>query len=66
MDNMEKTPSDMNRDRFQLILGVCVEALCSPLSVYPPRTIETCVESVQPLLETQFGRKCIVKTKVPI
>ena len=63
IDSPMKTPRSINADRFYLISGICVEALSSPLSSYPAGTVETCVCAMDALLESPFGRSCIVKEK---
>ena len=64
MDTVNKSLSDINKDRFHLVYGICMEAMCSPLSTYPHGTVETCIHAVSALLDSPFGRSCIVSKKV--
>lgn len=60
MDTLEKSHEEINRDRFHLIAGICIEAMCSPMATYPQGTVETCIDAVNALLESNFGRTRIV------
>ncbi|MGH0172346.1 UNVERIFIED_CONTAM: hypothetical protein FKN15_063175 [Acipenser sinensis] len=54
-----KSPEDINTDRFYLILGICVEFLCSPRSDAPMESIPACLQSLQSLLDVPWPRSKI-------
>lgn len=60
--SIEKNDVEINRDRFHLISGVCIEAMSSPLSTYPEGTMEACISTMNALLDSPFGRSRIVST----
>lgn len=62
--NMEKDSNEINRDRFNLVAGICVEAMCSPLSSYPDGTMAACIHSIVSLLQSPYGRSQISSNKV--
>lgn len=66
MDTLEKSHEEINRDRFHLIAGICIEAMCSPMATYPQGTVETCIDAVNALLESNFGRTRIVHKNVSL
>ncbi|XP_074651872.1 HEAT repeat-containing protein 5B-like [Tubulanus polymorphus] len=49
-------PDDVNSDRFHLILGICVEALCNPTSTQPVETVSMCLHALYSLLSTTWPR----------
>ncbi|XP_002158974.1 HEAT repeat-containing protein 5B isoform X1 [Hydra vulgaris] len=64
IDPVKKTIEEVNTDRFYLLSGICVEAMCSPLSLYPVGTIEACASSFNALLSSHFGRCIIGNNKI--
>lgn len=51
-----KSPEDVNTDRLHLILGISVEFLCSPHSGDQMENINSCLQSLQALLEVPWPR----------
>ena len=54
-----KSPEELNSERFHLLLGLCVKALCSTRLTYSPETVTSCVNAVNCLLESPWARDCI-------
>ncbi|KAK2175422.1 hypothetical protein NP493_734g02011 [Ridgeia piscesae] len=52
--NMQADEGDT--DRFHLLMGICVEAMCSPTSVQPLQTIMLCLKSIYTLLDDPWPR----------
>lgn len=61
-----KSPEDLNTERFHLVLGLCVKALCSTRLTYSPETVTSCVNAVNCLLEAPWARECIGNDSVSI
>ena len=59
-----KSPEDLNTERFHLVLGLCVKALCSTRLTYSPETVTSCVNAVNCLLEAPWARDCISSDSV--
>ena len=55
--NMKADESDT--DRFHLLLGICVEALCSPTSIQPLSTVNLCLRAIYTLLDDPWPRSRI-------
>ncbi|KAK3872016.1 hypothetical protein Pcinc_014808 [Petrolisthes cinctipes] len=49
-----KTPEDLNTDRFYLLLGICLEWLCSPVHSDDPDRSVVCLHSLETLLATPW------------
>ena len=64
MFDSPKSPEDINKDRYNLISGVCLEALCSQFVMYSDEDFRYCLCTVQSLLETAFGRQRLTQQKV--
>ncbi|XP_063803533.1 HEAT repeat-containing protein 5A isoform X1 [Pseudophryne corroboree] len=47
---LTKSPEDLNSERFHLILGICVEFLCSPPVDAPMERITACLRAMRALL----------------
>ncbi|XP_061467577.1 HEAT repeat-containing protein 5A isoform X3 [Rhineura floridana] len=54
-----KSPEDVNTDRFHLVLGICVEFLCSPRSDATMENITACLHTLQVLLDVPWPRSKI-------
>ncbi|XP_051162515.1 HEAT repeat-containing protein 5B isoform X1 [Leptopilina boulardi] len=49
-----------NIERFHLLFGICMEALCSPRSSESTQNIETCLSALYTLLDSQWARKVLM------
>ncbi|KAG5899474.1 hypothetical protein JTB14_015325 [Gonioctena quinquepunctata] len=49
-------PNEDPSDRFHLLFGICMEALCSPRSIEPLESIITCLHALHTLLDTNYTR----------
>ncbi|XP_066486738.1 HEAT repeat-containing protein 5A isoform X2 [Tiliqua scincoides] len=54
-----KSPEDVNTDRFHLVLGICVEFLCSLRSDAAVENITACLHALQALLDVPWPRSKI-------
>lgn len=54
-----KSPEDVNADRFHLVLGICVEFLCSLRSDAAMESITACLHALQALLDVPWPRSKI-------
>ncbi|XP_053526486.1 HEAT repeat-containing protein 5A isoform X3 [Artibeus jamaicensis] len=54
-----KSPEDVYTDRFHLILGICVEFLCSLRSEATMESITACLHALQALLDVPWPRSKI-------
>ncbi|XP_077993059.1 HEAT repeat-containing protein 5B-like [Glandiceps talaboti] len=52
----EKTSDEVSSDRFHLIQGICIEALCNPRSSEPLETITKCLKALYVLLDSPLPR----------
>ncbi|CAH1791410.1 unnamed protein product [Owenia fusiformis] len=50
-------PEEVNGDRFYLLLGISIEALCSPTSTQPIEVVTLCLKALSVLLGKQWPRK---------
>ncbi|CAH1153655.1 unnamed protein product [Phaedon cochleariae] len=50
-------------DRFHLLFGICMEALCSPRSTEPLESTVTCLQALYTLLETKYARKLLMSDR---
>lgn len=57
--NEEKFSDNITSDNFHLLLGICMEALCSPHSTAPLECILICLQSLQLLLNNKTPRTII-------
>ncbi|KAJ8926889.1 hypothetical protein NQ314_020740, partial [Rhamnusium bicolor] len=53
-------PLDNTSDKFHLLFGICMEALCSPRSVEPLESIITCLQALYTLLDTEYTRQLLI------
>lgn len=51
-------PGDMS-DQFNLLFGICIEALCTPRSNRPLESIITCLHALYTLLNTKYVRELL-------
>jgi len=57
MFNSPKSPEDINKDRYHMLSGICIEALCSQLVSYSDEDLCYFLMSIKALLETELGRE---------
>ncbi|XP_057651452.1 HEAT repeat-containing protein 5B [Diorhabda carinulata] len=55
-NNQNNRDNDNSSDRFHLLFGICMEALCSPRSVEPLESIITCLKALYTVLDTKYTR----------
>ncbi|XP_017777275.1 PREDICTED: HEAT repeat-containing protein 5B isoform X3 [Nicrophorus vespilloides] len=49
-----------NNDKFHLLFGICMEALCSPRSTEPLESILTCLQALYTLMDSLWAREAIM------
>ncbi|KAK7086919.1 HEAT repeat-containing protein 5B [Halocaridina rubra] len=54
-----KSSEDINKERFYLLLGICLEWLCSPLSNDDPERTVVCLRALDTLLSSSWTTKVI-------
>ncbi|XP_045624859.2 LOW QUALITY PROTEIN: HEAT repeat-containing protein 5B [Procambarus clarkii] len=54
-----KSPEGFNTDRFYLLLGICLEWLCSPLHSDDPERSVVCLRSLETLLSSPWPAKVV-------
>ena len=59
-----KSPEEINKDRYHMLTGLCIEALCSQLVGYSVDDIGYCLSSIEAMLSTSFGREHLAQDKV--
>ncbi|XP_065165699.1 HEAT repeat-containing protein 5B isoform X3 [Atheta coriaria] len=47
-------------DKFHLLFGICMEALCSPRSTEPLTSIVTCLRALRTLLDSKWARASLM------
>lgn len=52
--------SDNSSDKFHLLFGICMEALCSPRSTEPLESIITCLQALYTLLDSEYTRQLLM------
>ncbi|KAL2716535.1 HEAT repeat-containing protein 5B isoform X1 [Vespula squamosa] len=62
-NNNISTKIDTNVERFHLLFGICMEALCSPRSSESKQNIETCLNALYTLLDSVWARKILITDK---
>ncbi|XP_070179925.1 HEAT repeat-containing protein 5B-like isoform X2 [Littorina saxatilis] len=50
-------PEDVNKDRLHLILGICMESLCSTTAVLTEDTVIQCLKALYVLLDSGWPRR---------
>lgn len=57
----------VSADRFHMIFGICMEALCSTRSYERPESVTACLQSLHTILSSQWARKTLfVNKNLPI
>ncbi|XP_063929374.1 HEAT repeat-containing protein 5B isoform X4 [Zophobas morio] len=59
-DNANNNAVDSCGDKFHLLFGICMEALCSPRSIEPLESIITCLKALYTLLDSTYARELIL------
>ena len=59
-----KTPTEVNADYFHLLVGICMESLCSSRATQPNSTVSACLSAFYSLLDSQWARTLIGKEQV--
>ncbi|KAK4872023.1 hypothetical protein RN001_016147 [Aquatica leii] len=55
--------ADCGPDKFHLLFGICMEALCSPRSTEPLESIVTCLQALYTLLDSVWARQQLMVDK---
>ncbi|XP_034942648.1 HEAT repeat-containing protein 5B isoform X2 [Chelonus insularis] len=58
-NNINSKKTDTNIERFHLLFGICMEALCSSRSSESTQNIETCLSALFTLLDSSWARKVL-------
>lgn len=59
-DNANNNTVDNCSEKFHLLFGICMEALCSPRSIEPLESIITCLKALHTLLDSIYARELIL------
>lgn len=59
-DNTNNNVNDPSSDRFHLLFGICMEALCSTRSIEPLESIITCLQALFTLLDSSCAREFLI------
>ena len=59
-----KTPTEVNTDYFHLLVGICMESLCSSRATQPNSTVSACLNAFYSLLDSQWARTLIGNEQV--
>ncbi|XP_014275349.1 HEAT repeat-containing protein 5B isoform X4 [Halyomorpha halys] len=51
------------QDRFHLLFGICMEALCSPRMVEPTESVITCLKALFTLLDSELPRQMLMQDR---
>ncbi|XP_050406917.2 HEAT repeat-containing protein 5B isoform X1 [Patella vulgata] len=57
-------PEELNQDKLYLILGICMESLCSPTSRLADDTVGQCLRGLYALLDTRWPRQQLAEDPV--
>ncbi|KAF5283589.1 hypothetical protein FQA39_LY17291 [Lamprigera yunnana] len=60
---LNNNPTDFGPDKFHLLFGICMEALCSTRSTEPIESIVTCLQSLYTLLDSVWTRQLLMVDK---
>lgn len=64
MLDSQMKPEEINNNRFHMLSGICIEALCTPFVSYSEEDTGYCLSSVEALLDTSIGRERLTLDKV--
>ena len=59
-----KTPTEVNADYFHLLVGICMESLCSSRATQPNSTVSACLNAFYSLLDSRWARTLIGNEQV--
>ena len=59
-----KTPAEINKDRFHLLVGICMESLCSPRATQSNATVSACLHAFYCLLDSPRPRNYVGQEQV--
>ncbi|KAH8281039.1 hypothetical protein KR054_007842, partial [Drosophila jambulina] len=62
-NNNPITHGSLSADRFHMIFGICMEALCSMRSSERPRNIVSCLRSLHSIFDSDWARRQLVKDR---
>ncbi|KAH8383902.1 hypothetical protein KR009_011189, partial [Drosophila setifemur] len=62
-NNNQITHGSLSADRFHMIFGICMEALCSMRSSERPRNIISCLRSLHSIFDSDWARRQLVKDR---
>ncbi|XP_020817484.1 HEAT repeat-containing protein 5B isoform X3 [Drosophila serrata] len=62
-NNNQITHGSLSADRFHMIFGICMEALCSMRSSERPRNIVSCLRSLHSIFDSDWARRQLVKDR---
>ncbi|GFG34432.1 hypothetical protein Cfor_07683, partial [Coptotermes formosanus] len=62
-NNNGSKAGDSASDRFHLLFGICMEALCSPRSSEPVESVLTCLQALYTLLDSAWPRETLMGDK---
>lgn len=62
-NNNSGKAGDSASDRFHLLFGICMEALCSPRSSEPVESVLTCLQALYTLLDSTWPRETLMGDK---
>ena len=54
-------PKKFKDDQFNLLFGLCIEALCSAKTVQDPRTVAACLNAIYNLLDSSWSRELVTQ-----
>ncbi|KAK9498320.1 hypothetical protein O3M35_002979 [Rhynocoris fuscipes] len=61
--NATQFKGEVANDRFHLLFGICMEALCSPRMVEPHESVMTCLQALFTLLDSELPRQLLMEDK---
>nr|XP_036233304.1 HEAT repeat-containing protein 5B isoform X2 [Bactrocera oleae] len=53
----------LSADRFHMIFGICMEALCSTRTSEKPKNVISCLQSLYTIFDSDWARKQLIKNK---
>ncbi|XP_067013409.1 HEAT repeat-containing protein 5B [Anabrus simplex] len=60
INNNGAATANSSSDRFHLLFGICMEALCSPRSSEPLESVLTCLQALYTLLDSPWPRQVLM------
>ncbi|XP_034114352.2 HEAT repeat-containing protein 5B isoform X2 [Drosophila albomicans] len=62
-NNNHITHGSLSADRFHMIFGICMEALCSMRSSDKPRNIVSCLRALHSIFDSDWARRQLIKDR---